>query len=299
MATAVVNSSGKNFTVSDTSAGSTIKKIYSLAGLKAQYVSGVSIKMLSLTHNEVPIISLSDTIGYEGFGNTIFGATTPDTALTAIELVLGTGGGGAGGAAATIGDAKSCFKTGDHTGWIILDGRLKSTLTATQQTQATTLGFGANIPDARDRSLIGASATKLLNSTGGAATAIIAQVNLPNINLTATSVSAGTPVGTISHTSGADGAHTTPLNVYAGTTGDGFDPNVNAGITNFQMTDRTPESLNNTSASPSAGTHTHSLTFAGSALSTHNHSIPLGGSGTALATQDPYLAVNTFVYLGG
>ena len=34
----------------------------------------------------------------------------------------------------SLGDVKTGIQTGDHNGWVKLDGRLKSTLTASQQT---------------------------------------------------------------------------------------------------------------------------------------------------------------------
>ena len=51
-------------------------------------------------------------------------------------------------ASTTIGDVKSAFLSADHSGWILLNGRATSTLTAAQQTAATGLGFTANLPNA-------------------------------------------------------------------------------------------------------------------------------------------------------
>jgi hypothetical protein len=47
------------------------------------------------------------------------------------------------------GDVKTGFQTADHNGWIKLDGRAKSTLSSSQQTQATSLGIGTNLPNAK------------------------------------------------------------------------------------------------------------------------------------------------------
>jgi hypothetical protein len=79
---------------------------------------------------------------------------------------------------AVIGDAKSGFQAGDHAGWIKLDGRLKTTLTTTQQANATSLGIGANLPDATGRSFTQGT---LLSSIGSA---LIQQTDLPNVTLT-------------------------------------------------------------------------------------------------------------------
>lgn len=84
-----------------------------------------------------------------------------------------------------VGDIKFGFQTADHAGWVKLDGRLKSTLTATQQAQATALGIGTNLPNATDKVLKQKSSG--VNTTGGGNTASILQANLPNINLTALS----------------------------------------------------------------------------------------------------------------
>ncbi|MCU0327923.1 MAG: hypothetical protein MUE53_02930 [Chitinophagales bacterium] len=49
-----------------------------------------------------------------------------------------------------FGDIKYSYLTSDHEGWIKLDGRAKSLLTATQQVQANVIGIGNNIPNATD-----------------------------------------------------------------------------------------------------------------------------------------------------
>lgn len=54
----------------------------------------------------------------------------------------------------TIGDIKTGIQSTDHNGWVKLDGRLKSSLTTTQQSQATSLGIGSNLPDATNSHLI-------------------------------------------------------------------------------------------------------------------------------------------------
>jgi hypothetical protein len=94
----------------------------------------------------------------------------------------------AGTAGAIQGQIISADQTVDYGNWILLDGRLKSALTAAQQAVATALGYGANIPDMRGRFLIGSGTlganTYAYQSTGGAAA--IAQNQLPNVSPTAT-----------------------------------------------------------------------------------------------------------------
>jgi len=80
-----------------------------------------------------------------------------------------------------IGDVKPGFQTGDHSGWVRLDGRLKSSLSVSQQTAATSLGFGTNLPNATNSYLSQNGAT--LGSITNTNTRVINQNNLPNIIL--------------------------------------------------------------------------------------------------------------------
>jgi hypothetical protein len=112
--------------------------------------------------------------------------------------------------AAVAGDRKFSDLLIDHGDWILLNGRLKSTLTAAQQAVATSLGYGTNIPDMRGRMALGIGGTigATALSQGGSST--IGQNQLPNVALsgTITSVLAVTgggsqaPSGFTSGTSG-------------------------------------------------------------------------------------------------
>jgi hypothetical protein len=82
-------------------------------------------------------------------------------------------------AIAEYGDVKYGFQTADHKGWVLLNGRAKSTLTVPQQAQATALGFGANLPDARDKVLSYAPSS---GTTFGSNNTTIAWSNLPTGN---------------------------------------------------------------------------------------------------------------------
>lgn len=81
----------------------------------------------------------------------------------------------------TYGDIKTGIQSTDHNGWIKLNGRAKSTLTSTQQTQATALGIGTNLPDATNCFLVQNGSS--LGSVSGSNTKNIAQNNLPNVTL--------------------------------------------------------------------------------------------------------------------
>jgi hypothetical protein len=93
------------------------------------------------------------------------------------------------------GDVKTGFQAADHNGWIKLNGRAKSTLSATQQTHATALGIGANLPNADNAFLV--QNGRALGDVFGANTKTIAQSNLPNVTLGGTTTSDGSHTHTI------------------------------------------------------------------------------------------------------
>lgn len=159
------------------------------------------------------------------------------------------------------GDIKTGIQTGDHNGWIKLNGRAKSTLTATQQAQATTLGIGANLPDASNAFLVQNGTT--LGSVSGNNTKTITQANLPNINFpTATTTSNGDHSHTFTRPQGDQNYSNGSGNTWWGGSW---------GSTNWTSTN---------------GAHTHTVT------------VSSGGSGTALDITPKSLSVNTFIYLG-
>lgn len=193
-------------------------------------------------------------------------ATGSETKVTAGNNITLTGAGTTASpyvvsvtAAIAYGDIKQGIQSTDHNGWIKLDGRLKSSLTATQQTQATALGIGTNLPDASNSFPVQNGAT--LGSVSGSNTVTITQANLPNVSFAGTAASAG--------------SHTHPL------WGDGTNGAYSGTI---QTSDRgSSYSGGNTSA---AGSHSHSV------------SVSSGGSGTALNITPQSLSVNMFIYLG-
>lgn len=87
------------------------------------------------------------------------------------------------------GDVKTGFQSADHNGWIKLNGRLKSELSATQQAQATTLGFGTTLPNATDAFLV--QNGRALGSIYSDNTKTISQANLPNVSFTGSTSSNG------------------------------------------------------------------------------------------------------------
>lgn len=77
------------------------------------------------------------------------------------------------------GDVKTGFQTGDHNGWVKLDGRQKSTLSSSQQAQATALGIGPNLPNADNAFLV--QNANQLGTVAGSNTITLAQNQLPNV----------------------------------------------------------------------------------------------------------------------
>lgn len=178
------------------------------------------------------------------------------------------------------GDLKNSFKTADHSGWFLLDGRAISSLPQAAQDAAKRLGFTNNLPDARDRFLKTKNSSESLGDNGGLNSLTLVLANLPNITFS----------GTISGTAASAGAHT-----HGASPGNGFlvggSQIGNNGTGNYQGTSNGTSwgGVGQITTTNSAGAHTHTLS--GSA------SVPSGGSGTALDNRSPYLVVNTFIYL--
>jgi hypothetical protein len=80
------------------------------------------------------------------------------------------------------GDVKTGFQSADHNGWVKLNGRAKSTLSATQQAQATALGIGTNLPNADNAFLVQNGST--LGTVAGSNSVTLAQNQLPNVTYT-------------------------------------------------------------------------------------------------------------------
>jgi len=159
------------------------------------------------------------------------------------------------------GDVKTGFQTADHNGWIKLDGRLKSSLTSSQQTQATAIGIGTNLPNATNAFLVQNGGT--IGAVSGSNSRTISQANLPNINFpTATTSYNGDHSHTFYHPQGDQNYNNGSGNTWwGGSWGYGAGTSTN-------------------------GAHTHTVT------------VSSGGSGTALDITPQSLTVNTFIYLG-
>lgn len=196
------------------------------------------------------------------------------------------------------GDVKTGMQVNDHNGWVRLDGRLKSSLTASQQQQANVLGIGDNLPNATNAVLMQSSGT--LGSVTGSMSRTLVQNQLPNIspNITIN--------GTIATMQDA-GSHEHSIRVVPNATGgyasfgagplafkSGMAPTTEA---DADTTDRTANaSYVTTGIIGSAGTHSHSI-------NTHSHtatSSSINGDVTqqSIDITPQRLIVNTFIYLG-
>jgi hypothetical protein len=80
------------------------------------------------------------------------------------------------------GDVKTGFQSTDHSGWVKLNGRAKSTLSTTQQAQATALGIGSTLPNADNAFLVQNGSTP--GTVAGSNSVTLAQNQLPNVTYT-------------------------------------------------------------------------------------------------------------------
>lgn len=195
-----------------------------------------------------------------------------------------------------LGDVKTGIQTGDHNGWVKLDGRLKSTLTASQQTQATVLGIGTYLPDATNAVLMQSSGT--LGTVTGSMSTTLAPNQLPNI---APTITVNSTVATMQNA----GYHDHPIRVVPSSTGGYASGNASAfknlmvptTEADADITDRIGGAYYvTTGIIGSAGEHSHTM-------NAHTHtasatSINGGVTQQAIDKTPRSLVVNTFIYLG-
>lgn len=195
-----------------------------------------------------------------------------------------------------FGDIKTGIQVGDHSGWVKLDGRAKSSLTATQQAQATLLGLGASLPDASNAVLMQSSGS--LGAVTGSMSMTLAQNQLPNI---APAITVNNTIATMQNA----GAHDHPVKIVPSSTGGYAVYNpvaIKTGMApttenDADITDRgTNASYVTTGIIGSAGSHGH-------IIDAHGHtatatSINGGVTQQSIDITPRRLIVNTFIYLG-
>lgn len=170
----------------------------------------------------------------------------------------------------TVGDIKYSVLTNDHNGWFLLNGReinsiSNTDLSATSKTRAIGL-LGNNLPDATNRVLKHpSSTTQLIGSVGGTEQTTLVQDNLPPLTLNGNTTSSG------EHT------HNTTV------------PNLS------YRTNKIIHWLNIDESYISAVAGHITISGGG-----HSHTVQVSGGGTSVPFNNyqPYLVVNTFIYLG-
>ena len=173
-----------------------------------------------------------------------------------------------------IGDIKQIAATVvDHEGWVKLDGRLISTLTTTQQTNATALGLINNIPDATDTYIKATNGIGTGNTSSGNRFTLT-QAQLPNVTFTGSAATSGAHTHSYSDTN-------TPSETL------GLATNVLALLPLLNIDVAQPDNVATfSSVTTNNGSHTHTL------------SIPSGGSNVEIIHKPQFLSVNTYIYLG-
>lgn len=173
--------------------------------------------------------------------------------------------------ATNFGDIKKGFQSGDHQGWYLLNGRNISALPVNAQTNAISLGFTTNIPDARGKFLkISANPTSIAIA-GGSNGSILTQANLPSSNFTGI-----TTVG-LAHSHNA----TDNYSIIQSVTSEPF--------VTFTLDDSGPKTrpdFYEDKTTTTSGAHSHSGT------------VTSNGSGSAFDNTPQYFVVNIFMYLG-
>ncbi|GAB0156021.1 hypothetical protein CHRYSEOSP005_12830 [Chryseobacterium sp. Alg-005] len=160
------------------------------------------------------------------------------------------------------GDIKSSVINADHDGWYILNGRSISTLSATAQANAASIGLGTNLPNSSDRMIKGKNTSESFAATGGVNSYSISQTNLPNLTFTGNTSS--------------NGAHT---HTYTNRGANYW--NYNAGALTSTRTISTE-----TRTTQAAGDHSHTF------------SVSSGGSNAPISQYPKHMVVQYFIYLG-
>lgn len=187
-----------------------------------------------------------------------------------------------------VGDVKEFYGTSDHNGWVLMDGRSVSLLTATQQSAAATLGLTTTLPDTRNRFSVGAGNLYGRGSTGGSTK--IAQSALPNVGIT------GTTQNGTAHNHGAGTLAT------AAGTGNHDHYYDKMGVRGASGTDfSVGNGAYTQTATAGSGAHSHTITGTTADGSAHTHTFTtdsINGGVTQTDYLQPYIAFGKFIYLG-
>ncbi len=212
-----------------------------------------------------------------------------------------------------IGDIKESYRSDDHNGWVLMDGRPVSSLTPTQQAAAGTLGSGLlYLPDTVGKLAMGANgSTVFVGQSAGSLT--IARSALPNFTL---SGSTGAESSSHTHTTDSYTINGQTVGEYATNSSRPHTFAFSSTSTVFRDNGSTLAGNDQSYAALSApdrdidgvnSYHNHTFSVfvpaktSGSANSTHTHSYTtasLNGNVTQTPHLPPYIAFGKFIYLG-
>lgn len=167
-----------------------------------------------------------------------------------------------GGNGPEIGRTKHSFQSTDHGGWYLLNGRSLGSLPSSAASAALGIGITGSLPNAEDRVLKHPKSGETAGDIGGESSTVLTQANLPNVNFTGTTNTAGNH----SHQFSGDFSWETIRH-----TSDAYrEVLLSGGSTNTNTT----------------GNHSHSV------------NVNSGGSDQPIEQYQPYLVANIFIYLG-
>ena len=161
-----------------------------------------------------------------------------------------------------IGDIKTGFSNSDHDGWHVLDGRRLNRLPSNARAAASNLGFRGRLPNAQDALLKQSNGSQGLGDIGGNSQITLTQANLPNVDF--------------SGTTSSNGNHNHSMSGYFS------DERIRNNVDAYRNLLLAGGSI----TSSTDGNHNHGFT------------VNSGGSSVAIAQYQPFIVVNTLIYLG-
>jgi len=214
----------------------------------------------------------------------------------------------------SYGDVKAGFQSGDHFGWMRMDGRSVDLLSVAQRSRALALGFNTNLPDATDSVLLQKDLVAL-GQIDGNNERVIPRGALPDIPLSGSTSAAGSHAHTGSANAAGAHGHTASASTVGNhqhtLAGEHLGNNVGATIGYNGATGTQSGAQGRTTSG--AGSHSHSVTV--NSVADHSHTITVDSTADHLhsintesinggVTQVPidiqpqFLSVNIFIYLG-
>lgn len=206
-----------------------------------------------------------------------------------------------------FGDIKQGIQNADHDGWVRLDGRANTALSATQRAVLTSLGISGALPNASSAYPVQNGTT--LGSVSGSNTTTLTQANLPSVNFSTSVTNAGNHFHNVDpggFWSTANGEHSHGSNANGGPNGYGLVyANGHATLGGSDYTWGEPNGY----VTPGAlsiynnGNHSHWIDVPNTSSTTngdHGHTVTVssGGSSTPINIAPRSLSVNMFIYLG-